>query len=410
QARCLYDFEAQPGTGELSITEGEILTISRKGVGEGWWEGTNSAGLSGLFPESYVEELTSTPPAMPPPPLPAEYANTWDDPWSTEAPSQTQQQQQQQSSRQTLSQQSSSNFDGDGDFDSDWDDDDSESGGNLNGQGPFGMGQANRGMKNSSSYGDVSMAGRDGRGTVKKSFNRFSTIAKTGVEDYLVGTARTPVDDKEKVYIDETSHGSQWRPYTHIFTCAISSPKKESKFHGIKSFIAYTVLPSFSNQPVSRRYKHFDWLQERLSMKFSLIAIPPIPEKQIAGRFEDDLIEYRMTMLQSWMDRICRHPIIAQCEVFHHFVTCPNDEKKWKAGKRRAEQDKLVGANFYAAIERPEIPLDVPTTENRIDGYNRFFSQLDEATKVTSGNLLRPVQEAPNCLQERVCQDQPLFL
>lgn len=82
----------------------------------------------------------------------------------------------------------------------------------------------------------------------------------------------------------------------------------------------------------------------------------------LPGRFEDDLIEYRMTMLQSWVDRICRHPVIAQCEVFHHFVTCPNDEKLWKAGKRKAESDKLVGANFYLAIERPDTALDMLQT------------------------------------------------
>lgn len=53
--RALYDFDAQPGTGELSIKEGEILTVSRQDVGEGWWEGTNSQGQAGLFPAAYVE-------------------------------------------------------------------------------------------------------------------------------------------------------------------------------------------------------------------------------------------------------------------------------------------------------------------------------------------------------------------
>lgn len=53
--RALYDFDAQPGTGELSIKEGEILTVARQDVGEGWWEGTNSQGQAGLFPAAYVE-------------------------------------------------------------------------------------------------------------------------------------------------------------------------------------------------------------------------------------------------------------------------------------------------------------------------------------------------------------------
>lgn len=40
----------------------------------------------------------------------------------------------------------------------------------------------------------------------------------------------------------------------------------------------------FNNIQVSRRYKHFDWLHERLVEKFSLIPIPPLPDKQIAGK------------------------------------------------------------------------------------------------------------------------------
>ena len=55
QVQALYDFEAQPGTGELTLITGDILTVTRTDVGEGWWEGTNTKGESGLFPEAYVE-------------------------------------------------------------------------------------------------------------------------------------------------------------------------------------------------------------------------------------------------------------------------------------------------------------------------------------------------------------------
>ena len=57
QVQALYDFEAQPGTGELTLTTGDILTVTRTDVGEGWWEGTNTKGESGLFPEAYVEVI-----------------------------------------------------------------------------------------------------------------------------------------------------------------------------------------------------------------------------------------------------------------------------------------------------------------------------------------------------------------
>ena len=45
---------------------------------------------------------------------------------------------------------------------------------------------------------------------------------------------------------------------------------------------------------MSRRYKQFDWLYERLNGKFgTVVAIPPLPDKQVTGRFEEDLIEHR---------------------------------------------------------------------------------------------------------------------
>lgn len=39
-----------------------------------------------------------------------------------------------------------------------------------------------------------------------------------------------------------------------------------------------------TNKPVNHRYKHFDWLYERLLDKFgSAIPIPSLPDKQVTG-------------------------------------------------------------------------------------------------------------------------------
>lgn len=51
----LYDFVGEPRSSELSVTAGETLVVCRKDVGEGWWEGTNAKGETGLFPAAYVE-------------------------------------------------------------------------------------------------------------------------------------------------------------------------------------------------------------------------------------------------------------------------------------------------------------------------------------------------------------------
>ncbi|TMS39865.1 hypothetical protein L596_006327 [Steinernema carpocapsae] len=61
QVRAEYDFDAQPGSGELTIKASEILTIVRDNIEGGWMEGRNSRGQLGLFPESYVSRISPTP-------------------------------------------------------------------------------------------------------------------------------------------------------------------------------------------------------------------------------------------------------------------------------------------------------------------------------------------------------------
>ena len=52
-AVALYDFGAD-GVDELSVTEGERLTVLEKD-GDEWWKCRNSKGLEGVVPASYLE-------------------------------------------------------------------------------------------------------------------------------------------------------------------------------------------------------------------------------------------------------------------------------------------------------------------------------------------------------------------
>ena len=67
KVRVLYDFSAEPGSSEMSITGGEILTVTNTNVGDGWWEGQNVSGQRGLFPAAYVEAISANELAAPAP-------------------------------------------------------------------------------------------------------------------------------------------------------------------------------------------------------------------------------------------------------------------------------------------------------------------------------------------------------
>ncbi|XP_063218973.1 sorting nexin lst-4 isoform X1 [Bacillus rossius redtenbacheri] len=376
QVRALYDFSGEPNTAELSISAGEVLTVTRQDVGEGWWEGINSVGKTGLFPAAYVEEFDSKPPAIPAPVLSEAFTapdNKTQD-WSAENDTWDNHNYQQQVSQQSVDT---------GDYwDDEWDDD-SEGGNTQTAHGNNTAYALERGISKSGSAGDVSVLGRfDGaKGTIgRKSFNRFTAFVKSGGESYILGTLKANVKDADKVYIFECEDGIIWNPITEPYTCIVASPKKETKLKGLKSFIAYQITPSFNNIQVSRRYKHFDWLHERLEEKFSLIPIPPLPDKQISGRYEEHFIEHRRVQLQAFVDSVCRHPVLSRCEVWQHFMTC-TDEKRWKAGKRRAEKDELVGANFFTALQAPEKSLEISFIEYETDKCSKFIHGMDGAVK-----------------------------
>lgn len=373
---ALYDFTGEPGTGELSIKAGDILTVTRSDVGEGWWEGTNAAGKSGLFPAAYVETIsTSGPPDRPPPMLPPQASVDNDNNWGGD---------------------NNTGNDADG-WDDDWDEDTySEIGpggnsqqiyanDNVGGSAPTMPLPAVPYDDNISNYG-----GSDSRGPVaKKNLNRFSNFVKSGIESYIFGDLKIQVSDADKIYISLSDHGiCSWPSITRPYTVQVASPKKESKLKGLKSFIAYQLTPSFNSIQVSRRYKHFDWLHERLTEKFCIIPIPPLPDKQISNRYDEHFIEHRRVQLQAFVDWVCQHPVLSVCEVWQHFLTC-TDEKRWKLGKRQAEKDNLVGANFCVLLETPEKLLMPSVLDPQIERCQNFIHSLDNSLK----NLMATVVE-----------------
>jgi len=440
QARVIYDFDPQSGTGEINIRVGETVVITRTDVGEGWWEGTNVRGESGLFPEAYVEEIAENdgPPSMAPPPLPQDYsapaaANTFgnnaavddwgSDPWAgmgggVAAPAANQDWHQDVGvnnltvSNTNSAAQSPSPGPQD-DWDSDFDDESaSQVGGNGNSNyaattdagGNLGVPTAH--YQKSGSTGDVSSIGRNdskkgASGAGKTSFNRFSLFVKSGGENYILGKVTSKVPEMDIITVVENSEGRySWLNNKPPYSCVIASPKKEAKFKGLKSFIAYQLTPSFNNIQVSRRYKHFDWLHERLVAKFNLLPIPPLPDKQIQGRYEEEFIEHRMNQLQSFVDRMCKHPVLSSSEVWTHFLTC-TDEKRWKTGKRKAEKDPLVGGSYFTAIQTPNKPIDAEYLDREVTMFTQFSSQFDAAVK----NMAKTVGEQTTKFQNTYKRD-----
>lgn len=377
RVKALYDFRGEPNTSELSMETGEVLNITRTDVGEGWWEGTNSAGKTGLFPAAYVEVMPMGPPQAPVPPPPPAIA-------APVAPRYDQ------------------TADEYAEAADDWDDDWDEDGDTYSEIGPGAVG-APRGsapsnyqhqqQQNANQYqqqhslpnhhhhpnNDDTMSMISTNAPVKSRSKMF-----TKTDNYFMGIAQVAVPEGDRMLIVAgESTGFVWKTDRQPYSVIVDSPKKDTKFHGLKKFIAYKLTPSFNNVDVFRRYKQFDWLHERLAEKFSMIPIPPLPDKQISGRYEEQFIEHRRVQLQEFVDWVCRHPVLSHCDVWMHFLVC-QDEKKWKLGKRTAEKDPLVGSMYCAAIFPPEKQLLNSQVDGPMDLCNSFIHSMGGAVKTLS--------------------------
>ncbi|TGZ72883.1 hypothetical protein CRM22_001819 [Opisthorchis felineus] len=395
KVRVIFDFAAQ-SAGELSIISGEQLTITDQTVGDGWWSAINSSGQRGLVPCAFVEPIDPPEPNVPPPPPPANLQQT--------------------------------------EWDEEWDSDDS----NSTVPTTYRSGKPNDAVRRCSELNQAgspvksqfistgiagSPAGESVRFTpVRKAFTR--SFIKSGAEEFLL-QLETPSVHTEAV-IEFRDEAFCWRPSGQPIQCKILSFHKDSKMKGMKSFIAYQLTSPFVSSHVNRRYKHFDWLHARLVSKFPCICIPSLPDKAITGRYEDDFLEERRKQLQQWLDRMCRHPVVSQCSVFKHFLSCTDakhgeeencgkealtgKEHRWKQGKREAETDHLQGARFFFAIntEEPVTPADYSL--EIIDSAEKLAADLERGVRVFAEALVEFHRRMTTCTSKDFLAVSSAFL
>ena len=86
---------------------------------------------------------------------------------------------------------------------------------------------------------------------------------------------------------------------------------------------------TLQNAVAYHRYSEFESLRSSLVKLYPTLIIPPIPSKQTIGDYavkqakakEDAaMIALRKRMLQTFLNRIARHPILSNEHVFHRFL------------------------------------------------------------------------------------------
>jgi sorting nexin-9/18/33 len=208
-----------------------------------------------------------------------------------------------------------------------------------------------------------------------KSLNRFSSFVTSGAESFVLGgggdaPAPAPVHTRHardatgasmlagpsEADMYEVDAGPSWKAKVPPFRVLVHSPSKVAGGFA-PAYIVYSVTSLFhSDSPdehehhghvrggsaatvqehehlaritVPRRFSHFVALHAALLRALPGLALPPLPEKQYAGRFSADFVEARRGELEHYLARLVRHPVVRYAEVLTAFLSCESDAVSW---------------------------------------------------------------------------------
>ncbi|KAG5641906.1 hypothetical protein DXG03_003973 [Asterophora parasitica] len=102
-----------------------------------------------------------------------------------------------------------------------------------------------------------------------------------------------------------------------VFVISVDDPQKVGD--PIRGYTMYTVhtrttSPLFQKSAFSvlRRYSDFLWLYETLSVNNPGVVVPPVPEKNSFGRFDDHFVRQRRFALEKCIQKIANHPVLGK--------------------------------------------------------------------------------------------------
>ncbi|KAG8980313.1 hypothetical protein FRB90_007677, partial [Tulasnella sp. 427] len=144
---------------------------------------------------------------------------------------------------------------------------------------------------------------------------------------------------------------------------------------------------------VHRRFSHFVFLQTALSRRLPGIALPPLPDKQYSGRFNDEFVEARRGDLEKWLSRVVRHPLARNSEVVVFFLSCDN-EAEWRRNLPRfLAPPPSFGPAFYAHVYHPDFNFDSEEAGETVDRFENHLVGVGKGVQGVRGVFGR-VREA----------------
>lgn len=137
------------------------------------------------------------------------------------------------------------------------------------------------------------------------------------------------------------------------FDVHVGDPSKVGDFstaHTVYTINTSTDLDEYpqSSSSVTRRYRDFRWLYHALNNAHPGVIVPPPPEKQAVGRFNDDFIQQRRAALEKMLLNIVAHPILQRDPDLVAFLTADDFNEHLRT--RVLSEEELEESSTWGSI------------------------------------------------------------
>ncbi|VVT57365.1 uncharacterized protein SAPINGB_P005659 [Magnusiomyces paraingens] len=143
-------------------------------------------------------------------------------------------------------------------------------------------------------------------------------------------------------------HSSTAQINQSSFDITVGDPIKVGELtsaHTVYTVHTKTNSPKFNNSEtsVTRRYKDFRWLYHALENNNPGVIIPPPPEKQAVGRFNEDFVESRRSSLETMLNKCASHSILQNDPDFRIFLESETFSTDIKSKQYQAQTSTVNG-------------------------------------------------------------------
>ncbi|KXS19751.1 Vps5-domain-containing protein [Gonapodya prolifera JEL478] len=184
------------------------------------------------------------------------------------------------------------------------------------------------------------------------------------------------------------------------FTIAIPST---TRVPGVDQHISYTIVTRFHGPGgsrgdrecvVSRRYRDFVWLWGVLQAKNPGVIVPPLPEKQALGRFQEEFVESRRSALERCVRKMGAHPRLADDPDLRSFLESDSfspDPSAVTKAKQGPSTSSSGAADWFGSLSErmvgalPKAPEGDEWFENKKYQLELLGTQLRALYKAVEG-------------------------